>query len=72
MVADIWLPDGGIVRRYFLEDWIPDQVRNDKLNKTSAIQKAQKDIKKKARGDNRVDSMEEWFRYNLSVDTVGN
>ena len=32
---------------------------------TSAIQKAQKDIKKKATGDNKVDSMEEWFQYNL-------
>jgi hypothetical protein len=32
---------------------------------TSAILKAQKDIKKKARGDNKVDSMEEWFQYNL-------
>jgi hypothetical protein len=32
---------------------------------TSAIRKAQKDIKKKAKGDNRVDSMEEWFQYNL-------
>jgi hypothetical protein len=34
---------------------------------TSAIQKAQKDIKKKATGNNRVDSMEEWFQYNLNT-----
>ncbi len=34
---------------------------------TSAIQKAQKDIKKKATGNNRVDSMEEWFQYNLNI-----
>ena len=27
--------------------------------------KAQKDIKRKARGDNKVDSMEEWIKYNL-------
>jgi preprotein translocase subunit SecA len=37
---------------------------------TSAIQKAQKDIKKKATGDNKVDSMEEWFQYNLISDGV--
>jgi hypothetical protein len=30
--------------------------------------KAQKDIKKKARGNNKVDSMEEWFRYNLDAE----
>ncbi len=33
---------------------------------TSAIRKAQKNIKKKAKGNNRVDSMEEWFQYNLN------
>ena len=33
----------------------------------SAIQNAQKEIKKKAKGDNRVDSMEEWFQYNLNI-----
>ena len=33
---------------------------------TAAIRKAQKDIKKKARANNRVDSMEEWFQYNLN------
>ncbi len=34
---------------------------------TSAILKAQKDVKKKATGDNKVDSMEEWFQYNLNI-----
>jgi hypothetical protein len=34
---------------------------------TSAIRKAQENIKKKARGDNKVDSMEEWFQYNLNI-----
>jgi hypothetical protein len=33
---------------------------------TSAVREAQKNIKKKAKGDNKVDSMEEWFQYNLS------
>ncbi len=32
---------------------------------TSAIRKAQENIKKKTRDNNRVDSMEEWFHYNL-------
>jgi hypothetical protein len=32
---------------------------------TAAIRKAQENTKKKARGDNKVDSMEEWFQYNL-------
>ena len=35
---------------------------------TSAIREAQKNIKKKARGDNKVDSIEEWFQYNLNGD----
>jgi hypothetical protein len=34
---------------------------------TSAIRKAQENIKKKVRGNNRVDSMEEWFQYNLNI-----
>jgi hypothetical protein len=38
---------------------------------TAAIREAQKNIKKKARGDNKVDSMEEWFQYNLISDGVG-
>ena len=38
---------------------------------TSAIREAQKNIKKKARGDNKVDSMEEWFQYNFISDGVG-
>ena len=38
---------------------------------TAAILNAQKDIKKKATGDNKVDSMEEWFQYNLISDGVG-
>ena len=37
---------------------------------TSAIREAQKNIKKKARGDNKVDSMEEWFQYNFISDGV--
>jgi hypothetical protein len=36
---------------------------------TSAIRKAQENIKKNVRGNNRVDSMEEWFQYNLGGDT---
>ncbi len=31
----------------------------------SAIEKAQKRIKDKATGNQRVDSMDEWFHYNL-------
>jgi len=33
---------------------------------TSAIRRAQERIKKNAKANNRADSMEEWFRYNLN------
>jgi preprotein translocase subunit SecA len=35
---------------------------------SSAIEKAQKRIKDKATGNQRVDSMDEWFHYNLTME----
>ena len=35
---------------------------------SSAIEKAQKKIKDKTIGNQRVDSMDEWFHYNLTVE----
>ena len=35
---------------------------------SSAIQKAQKKIKDKATGKQRVDSRDEWFHYNLTME----
>jgi preprotein translocase subunit SecA len=35
---------------------------------SSAIEKAQKKIKDKATGNQRVDSMDEWFHYNLTME----
>jgi preprotein translocase subunit SecA len=35
---------------------------------SSAIEKAQKRIKDKATGNQRVDSMEEWFHYNMTME----